>query len=280
MANRGLEGTQGCPRTSCYSKGRQKNLGIGVFNDNIRNAILGSALNAREQGFATGNTGQIDAVKRGVEGSINDFTASPAETINYVTSHDNFTLWDKIAACNGSLKEAQRIRMDELAQAIIFTSQGIAFMQGGEEFLRTKNGNDNSYNAGDGVNKFDWSRKAQYQNVFNYYAGLIQLRRNHPAFRMTSVSEIRNNLTFLDSPANVIAFALNGRQVEDSWAQIIVIYNANTSDTMFRLPHGTWNVVVKPEQAGEQILGQAMETVTVGAIACMVLYRNDITGML
>jgi pullulanase len=272
--------SSGLPGNQLLYKGRQKNLGIGVFNDNIRNAITGGALNATEQGFATGNPGPIDAVKRGIEGSINDFTASPGETINYVTSHDNYTLWDKIAACNGSSDEAQRIRMDKLAQAIIFTSQGIAFMQGGEEFLRTKDGNDNSYNAGDGVNKFDWSRKAQYQNVFNYYAGLIQLRKNHPAFRMTSASEIRDNLTFLDSPANMIAFLLNGRGVDDTWGQIIVIHNANTTDTTFRLPHGTWNVVVNSEQAGEQILGRVMETVTVAAVACTVLYRNDVTGLL
>ncbi len=270
----------GLPGNQLFYKGRQKNLGIGVFNDNIRNAITGGALNATEQGFATGNPGTIDVVKRGIEGSINDFTDSPGETINYVTSHDNYTLWDKIAACNGSADEAQRIRMDKLAQAIIFTSQGVAFMQGGEEFLRTKDGNDNSYNAGDGVNKFDWSRKTHYQNVFNYYAGLIQLRKNHPAFRMTSADEIRSNLTFIDSPANMIAFLLEGRNVDDTWGQIIVIYNANTMDTTFRLPHGTWNVVVNLEQASEQILGRVMETVTVTAISCMVLYRNDITGLL
>ncbi len=270
----------GLPGNQLLYKGRQKNLGIGVFNDNIRNAITGGALNAMEQGFATGNPGPIDAVKRGIEGSINDFTASPGETINYVTSHDNYTLWDKIAACNGTLDEAQRIRMDKLAQAIIFTSQGVAFMQGGEEFLRTKDGNDNSYNAGDGVNKFDWSRKAQYQNVFNYYAGLIQLRKNHPAFRMTAADDIRENLIFLDSPTNMIAFMLNGRGVDDTWGQLIVIHNVNTTDTTFRLPHGTWNVVVNLEQAGEQILGRVMETVTVAGIACMVLYRNDMTGLL
>jgi pullulanase len=97
---------------------------------------------------------------------------------------------------------------------------------------------------------------------------------------MTSASEIRDNLTFLDSPANMIAFLLEGRGVDDTWGQIIVIYNANTTDTTFRLPHGTWNAVVNLEQAGEQILGRVMETVTVAAVACMVLYRNDITGLL
>ena len=267
-------GYSGLPENQLLLKGRQKGLGIGVFNDNIRNAVIGSALNATAKGFATGDTGQVEAVKRGVEGSINDFTATPGETINYVTSHDNFTLWDKIAASYASLSEGERIRMDELAQAIIFTSQGIAFMQGGEEFLRTKDGNDNSYNAGDSVNKFDWSRKARYQNVFNYYAGLIQLRKNHPALRMTSMSAIRNNLAFLDSPSNTVAFRLNGQAVGDAWGQIIVIYNASNADITFSLPDGTWNVVVKQGQAGEQVLSQVTGSVVVGAIACVVVYRD------
>jgi pullulanase len=147
-------------------------------------------------------------------------------------------------------------------------------MQGGEEFLRTKNGNGNSYNAGDSINKFDWSRKAQYQNVFNYYAGLIQLRKNHAAFRMTSASSIRNNLTFLDSPSNTVAFVLNGRAVGDTWEQIIVIYNANNADTAFSLPDGTWNVVVKRGQASEQVLSHVTRNVVVEAIACVVLYQE------
>ncbi|MBV9614543.1 MAG: type I pullulanase, partial [Ktedonobacteraceae bacterium] len=264
----------GLPENQLLLKGRQKGLRIGVFNDHLRNAIIGSALNATAKGFATGDAGQVDAVKRGVEGSINDFTADPAETINYVTSHDNHTLWDKIAASCPSLSEDKRIRMNELAQAIIFTSQGVPFMQGGEEFLRTKDGNENSYNAGDSVNKFDWSRKAHYQNVFNYYVGLIQLRKNHAAFRMASRSAVRNNLTFLDSPPNTVEFRLNGRAVGDAWDQIIVIYNANNADITFNLPDGLWNVVVKQGLAGEQVLSRVTGSVVVEAIACVVLYRD------
>ncbi len=267
-------GYSGLPENQLLLKGRQKELGIGVFNDNIRNALIGSALNASAKGFATGETNQVDAVKRGVEGSIDDFTSTPGETINYVTSHDNLTLWDKITTSYASLSEDKRIRMDELAQAIIFTSQGVPFMQGGEEFLRTKHGNENSYKAGDSINKFDWSRKAQYQNVFNYYAGLIQIRKNHPVFRMTSVSAIRNNLAFLDSPSNTVAFRLNGQAVGDTWGQIIVFYNANNADVKFSLPEGTWNIVVKQRQAGEQVLGQATGSVVIEFITCMILYQT------
>jgi pullulanase len=265
----------GLPEDQLLYKGRQKELGIGVFNDNIRNAIIGSALNATEKGFATGNTQQVDAIKRGVEGSINDFTANPGETINYVTSHDNLTLWDKIAASYATAhSEAERIRMDKLAQAIIFTSQGVPFIQGGEEFLRTKGGNDNSYKAGDSINKFAWSRKNQYPDVFAYYASLIQLRKDHAAFRMTSAHMIRNNLTFLGSPANTVAFLLNGQAVGDIWEQIIVIYNANTTAIPFSLPDGTWNIAIGHGNVSAQVLDPMKGSVVVEAIGCMVLYRD------
>ena len=153
-------GTSGLADNQLLAKGRQKGLGLAVFNDQIRNALCGSVFDGRARGFATGAWGDIDAIKRAVAGSIDDFTASPQETINYVTSHDNYTLWDKITLSNPDETEADRVKMDELAQAVILTCQGVAFLQGGEEMLRTKGGNSNSYNAGDAVNQFDWSRKA------------------------------------------------------------------------------------------------------------------------
>lgn len=268
-------GYSGLPEDQLVLKGQQKKLDIGVFNDNIRNAIVGSALNATAKGFVTGDTQQVEAIKRGVEGSINDFTAAPGETINYVTSHDNLTLWDKVAACSPGRSEPEYIRMDKLAQAIIFTSQGIPFLQGGEEFLRTKGGNDNSYKSGDNVNKFDWSRKTRYYDVFNYYAGLIQLRKNHPAFRMTSATIIRNNLTFLDSPANTVMFLLNGQAVEDTWNQIIVIYNPNTAATTFSLPDGVWDIAMRRGKTGALSLDQVRGSIVVEAIGCMVLYQTE-----
>jgi pullulanase len=89
-------GTAGLPPNQLLIKGRQKGLGLAVFNDHIRDSLCGSVFDSRGRGFATGARGFVDGIRRAVEGSINDFAASPAETINYVTSHDNYTLWDKI----------------------------------------------------------------------------------------------------------------------------------------------------------------------------------------
>jgi pullulanase len=153
------------------------------------------------------------------------------------------------------------------------TAQGVAFFQGGEEFLRSKGGNDNSYNAGDVVNQFDWARKAQYNTVFNYYARLIRLRTHHPAFRMTTADEINQHLAFLDSADNTLAFIIRDHANGDEWNNIIVIYNPDQDEIVFDLPEGSWTIAVEQDQVDERGLGQANESVTVEGISCMVLFQ-------
>ncbi len=264
-------GGSALPGKQLLTKGQQRGMGIGVFNDDIRNCLIGGVFDAASTGFATGASGQVEVVKRSVAGSIDDFAASPGETINYVTSHDNRTLWDKITSSKQGTSETERIKMDKLAQAVVFTSQGVAFMQGGEEFLRSKGGNDNSYNAGDEVNRLDWARKAQYRNVFQYYAGLIHLRKSHPAFRMTSADAIRRNLTFLESPSNTVQFSLDGRACSDMWDKIIVIYNPNSVATTFSLPEGSWHIIANQDQIGDATITQAVGIVIAPAISCLIL---------
>jgi pullulanase len=261
------------PGSQLVTKGQQKNIGFGVFNDDMRNVLVGSMFNAHNQGFPTGAGGQVNAIKVGVQGSIDTFTASPGETVNYATSHDNYTLWDKLALSNGGDPEYDRILMDELVQAIVLTSQGVPFLQGGDEFLRTKGGNDNSYNAGDAVNQFDWQRKSQHVDVFNYYARLITLRNNHPAFRMTTAEDVQKHLSFLDSPDNTVAFQLTDFANGDSWQTIVVIYNPNKANVVVSLPPGSWTIVGTQGHVGETPLGQASGTVVVPGIACEILYQ-------
>ncbi len=266
-------GGSALPSSQLVTKGQQKNLGFGAFNDDMRNALVGSMFDAHNQGFPTGAGGQIDAIKVGVRGSIDTFTANPCETVNYATSHDNYTLWDKLALSNGGDPEYDRILMDELVLSIVLTSQGLPFIQGGDEFLRTKGGNDNSYNAGDAVNQFEWERKSQHLDVFNYYAGLISLRNNHPAFRMTTAEAVRKHLSFLNSPENTVAFQLTDHANGDSWQTIVVIYNPTKANAVVTLPAGSWTVVGTQGHVGETSLGQAAGTVVVPGIACEILYQ-------
>lgn len=243
------------PLEKQFLKGAQKGTRIAVFNDNFRNAIKGLP-DDDSKGFATGMQNLEKEIMKGVVGSIEysdeikDFTLNPEETINYISCHDNLTLWDKISKSNKDATEEERMRMDKLATMIILTSQGIPFIHAGEEFLRTKKGNHNSFNAGDEINQLEWPKKLIYNEIFEYYKGLIKLRKEHPSFRMRTAEEIKSNLRFLKSPKNTVAFLITDNNNKDSWKKIAVIYNPTNSEIQINLPEGNWKVVVDNKKAG------------------------------
>ncbi len=263
-----------------FVKGAQRGTKIAVFNDHFRNAVKGDN-DGMGTGFVSGAHHQVDNIKRGIVGGISfsdelsDFTDQPSETVNYVSSHDNLTLWDKLSKSNYNDSEEIRMKMDQMAQAIILTSQGIPFIQGGEEMLRTKWGNHNSYNAGDKVNQLKWERKTRYYGVFKYYQGLIKLRKEHPAFRMKDTEQIRNHLSFLAVPENTVGYVIKGYANSDSWQDIVVFHNPVREELYFRLPwDGPWYIVVDDKLAGVDVLGKVEETgLIVPPISTMVLYK-------
>jgi len=265
------------------NKGAQKGMRIAVFNDNIRNAIKGDN-DGVCRGFATGAGLQQTNIQRGVVGAIDydswvfDFAQQPGESINYVSSHDNLTLWDKIGNSNRDDSEQDRLKMDLLAQAIVFTSQGIPFMQGGEEMLRTKGMNHNSYNAPDSVNQLDWSRKTKYAEAFRYYQGLIALRKAHPALRLATAGEIKRHLVFLEPmPPGTVGFWLQENAGGDSWRNIVVIYNPHKGDVTVDLPAaGVWSVAASGVDIGAAAegVGPVSDRVQVPPISMTVLYQT------
>ena len=300
-------------------KGSQAGNGFGVFNDNIRAAIKGGSDDAT-QGFATGASDKEALIVSGIEGSINDFTSVPSESINYVTAHDNLNLWDKIvvaagledeanfltladgkltgdsAATYGSVEEAvaaatpyamiteenvldnELVKRDLLATAITMTSQGIPFFQAGDEFLRSKYGDHNSYKSPDAINQINWENKVQFKPVFDYYKGLIELRKSHPAFRMSTRAAVESNLVVNKSADNIIVFELKDYANGDSWNNIVVVYNANNSTEAVTLPEAAdWNVVVNDKVAGNDVLEtlQNTNTVNVAPLSIMVLYDES-----
>lgn len=263
-------------------KGAQKGTRIAVFNDNFRNAIKGFP-DDESKGFATGKKNAEKHIMRGVVGSIEysaeikDFTLNPQETVNYISCHDNLTLWDKISKSNPDATEEEKILMDKLATMIILTSQGIPFIHAGEEFLRTKNCNNNSFNAGDEINQLEWPRKLIYKEVFEYYQGLIKLRKEHPSFRMQTGEEIKSKLHFIKSPKNTIAFLISDNANNDPWEKITVIYNPTKSKVEVKLPQGNWKVVVDNRKAGILPIEKgdwtlSGSTLTVPPLSGMVLF--------
>ena len=292
-------------------KGSQRGLGFAVFNDHFRGAIKGDSDGAGK-GFATGAPGNEQGIVTGVRGAIDDFTDAPTETINYVTSHDNLNLWDKIIRTQGldrdvgfpdirdgalvgggSVEDAvaaadphrfvdrsdvfanETVRRSLLANGIVLTAQGIPFFQAGDEMLRSKYGDHNSYRSPDAVNMIRWNLKAEFRPVFDYYAGLIKLRKAHPAFRMATADAVNAHLEVLKADDNIVAFRLKDHANGDTWRNIVVIYNADTTDRTIALPavSDTWHVVVDDTRAGTEVIRTVSGgSVTVPRLSMMVLY--------
>ena len=246
---------------------------VGVFSDDLRDGVRGDVFEEAEKGFISGGIDTEESIKFGVIASTKHpqinyskvnysdapYAKYPSQTINYVSAHDNLTLWDKIEATCGdeqvSLEE--KIKMQKLANAIVLTSQGVPFIHAGAEFARTKYGDENSYKSSDQINKLDWKRKHEFKDVFNYYKGLIKLRKQHPAFRMTTSREISKNLTFLKMPdLNMVGYTLKNHAGGDEWAEIVVLLNGNEKNQIVALPDEEWNIVVDGKQAGIEIIGK------------------------
>ena len=276
-----LAGDTPLPPEKRMTRGKQQELDIAVFNDHLRNAIKGDN-DGQVRGFVSGVQDREKAIKKGVVGGIeynnviNNFCKQPHETINYVSSHDNLTLWDKLQKSNPEDDEITRIKMDRLAQAIIMTAQGIPFLAGGEEFLRTKYGDHNSYNSGDRINQLKWERKSKYLNTFKYYQGLIKLRKEHPAFRISTAQGIRNYLEFLKTPINTVGFKISKNANGDQWQNIIVLYNPTRNKLKFNLPFAAeWKLVVNERKAGIKTIAKINSyQMEVNPISAMVLYTN------
>lgn len=267
-------------------------LQIAAFSDDIRDGIKGSVFDAKDHGFVDGAQNKEETIKFGIVAStpndqidtdkVNNQTKAwakePYQTITYESAHDNLTLWDKLQSANETATEQQLLAMNKMSAAIVLTSQGIPFLHAGEEMARTKENpdgtfNENSYNAPDSVNAIDWNRKSTYSELFEYYRGLIAMRKEHKAFHMNSTKEIQDNLKFLDvAEKNVVAYTLNGKVVGDSWNTIAVIFNANNRAVEVTVPDNQWAVVVDQNTAGtKQLKTVSGSKVTVPANSTYVL---------
>ncbi len=263
---------------------------VAVFSDNMRDGIKGHVFTHDDPGFASGKPGMDETVKFGIVASTEHpqvnydsvhwldpkrpWAGEPYHTVNYCSCHDNHTLWDRLTLSRPDVREDERIKMHKLAGAIVLTSQGIAFLHAGTEMLRTKDGVENSFESPDSINQIDWSRKAEYSEVVSYYQGLIRLRKNHPAFRLTSTEAVQQHLRFLDTPAdNLIAYTLSDHAGGDEWSDILVALNGSGQYQSLDLPEGDWRIVVDGEQVDENGLGEISDAATIPAYTAMVLAR-------
>lgn len=269
-------------------KADQKNAtsmpGIGHFNDTIRDGVKGSVFNHSETGYAQGKLTSISAVKSGVVGQVAyDATAGggwgavyPTVSVNYVEAHDNLTLFDKLQASMPKASAAERQRVFELSSSIAILAQGLPFIHAGQEFMRTKLGDDNSYKSGDKINALKWNQRVTNAKVVDYFKGLIALRKAHPAFRMSTADAVRANLKFLSAPGAVLAYSLDGAGAGDSWKKIVVAHNPNKKAVKITLPaKANWSIVVSGPNAGVKPLSviKNANSVLVPAQATLVLHN-------
>ena len=255
---------------------------FAYFNDNLRDGLKGNVFDSNKLGFVSGAKGKEDTIIESFLGSA-PWCNSPSQTINYASCHDNLTLFDRIVKSTDKLSREDHIRMNNLSAAIYMNAQGIPFIHAGEEMLRTKpkeNGGfeENSYASPDEVNYLRWEtlNEEEYQQVYNYYKGLIAFRKAHPALRMTTKEDVEANLTAVEGMVdNVVAFEMKAGANGDSAQGMYFVFNANREAKTVTLPEGTWDVYINSEKAGTQVLETISESAIVEPISALVLVKND-----
>lgn len=292
------EGWNGGPSSLAEEKrafkaSAKKMPGIGMFNDDIRDTIKGSVFYDDHLGFVNGGTHLENALRYGITGAVAhpqvDYDAygskpwakEPGQSINYVSCHDNYTLWDKLSVSCPEASEEKKKAMNRLCAAIVFTSQGVPFIQAGEEFLRSKplpekkSFAENSYNIPDEVNSIKWDNIHEYPDMIAYYKGLMALRKAHPVFRMQNEAEMTQNLCFLsDTPENVVAYLLKGKGADDTPENILVIFNGNDEEILYNLPEGKWKILVDDKTAGADGKKMISEKADVEPLSALVLEKE------
>ena len=230
---------------------------IGAFCDDMRDAIRGPFNDDHKAAFLGAIPGNEESIRFGIAGCIDHpqidmskvnyskapWANSPAQMISYISCHDDMCVVDRLKASIPGITTDELIRLDLLGQTMVFTSQGVPFIYAGEEVLRDKKGVHNSFKSPDYINAIDWTNKDRYPQVFDYYRGLMELRRNHPAFRMADASMVRQHLEYIPTSDCTICFRLKDNANGDSWQDIIVILNASKKAQKVAIPEGCWTSV-------------------------------------
>lgn len=262
---------------------------IAAFSDDIRDGIKGSVFEHADKGFASGKKGMEESIKFGITAScphpqveyskVNyskaPWATSPAQTVSYCECHDNHVLFDKLAISAKDATPEQREQMHRLALSIVLTSQGISFLHAGTEFMRTKQGVENSYESPDSINAINWNLKKEYQGMNEYLRELIQLRKQHPAFRLRSADAIARGIKFKEKmPDGMIVYEIDGKLAGDSWSKILICLVGNKSDIAYPVDR-TWTPYIinnKRVKSDTEAKGQAAENMNLSPFSFSLFY--------
>ena len=260
---------------------------IAAFNDDLRDGLKGSVFEDKSIGFVSGAMNTTESIKFGIVGAIQHpqihydsvnysdvaWTLEPWQSINYVSCHDNHTLFDKLQISRPNANMESLIAMDKLANAIVLTSQGTPFLHAGSELLRTKYGEHNSYNLPDSINQINWEWKNNHKQVFDYYKNLIRLRKEHPAFYMSSANEVRKHLKFKQNNDSLVSYTIEDHANNDRWKNILVIYNASNQNIDYNI-EGIWYKAVSGSTFDFEGLQKLKDTIEVPALSMYIAFQK------
>jgi pullulanase len=255
---------------------------IGHFNDWFRDSIKGSTFNLYDKGYICGNENYYESAIEVMAGSIgyrNDkeglFT-EPIQSVNYVESHDNHTLWDKLAICLSDEDEEVLEKVHVLGTSIVLLSQGIPFLHSGQEFFRTKKGEGNSYRSSDEINQLDWNRRQKYNQNIQYVKGLINIRKSHSALRFPTAILIRKHMKSLPIRKPLIYWKLEDVGKYGPTDCIIILINPTKEAETVELPHGNWNILANGKQCFvDGTMTIVDQSILIEGISLYVLFKES-----
>ena len=250
--------------------------GFSFFNDSIRDLIRGSTFDTNAPGFVCGAHSAKDLLESCFLGAP-AWAAEPYQSINYVSCHDNHTLFDRIALSVPDASPEELAKRNNLAAAFTILAQGVPFFQAGEEMLRTKPSkkqrfDHNSYHSPDRVNSLKWETLDQelYQKNVAYYKGLIAFRKAHPSLRLQTRQEVARSVYPIGHPnPHVTAF-----HIEEADQTLFLIFNADTQAVNVSLPEGSWSIHICEDVAGTDEISRAEGNVSVSASSAMALVQK------
>ena len=285
--------------TLCTQGNSTKVPGFAFFSDTIRNLLKGGTFGGLSAGFISGGKASSYELLACFQG-MPSWCTTPSQSINYISCHDNNTLYDHITMVTTPLgyTAEMRVSVNKLGAAFYLTAQGIPFFQAGEEILRSKpvgkyvenketgeleyvldgTFHENSYNASDEINSIKWSDldDPAYQDVYQYYKGLIAFRKAHPALRLTNAADVEANVAeWKTNSDRMVAYTIKGGVNGETADNLFCVFNSSKDAMKVNLPDGNWKIYINGQKAGTEVLGTANGELTVDGLSAMVLVQED-----
>ena len=250
--------------------------GFAFFSDTLRDSLRGSVFDNTAPGFVTGAVLSRPALEACFLGTP-QWAKEPEQCVNYVSCHDNNTLFDRIVLAAPDASREDQVKMNRLAAAFTILAQGVPFMQAGEELLRTKPSrshkfDSNSYKSSDNVNSIKWYtlKKGEYRTNLNYYRGLIAFRKAHPGLRRRKREDVLRHIHPLPCPnSRALAFL-----IDEGEERIFIAFNADHQAVSLTLPEGKWHPCIRDNTAAAEPFGDVGGSITVSPLSTLAVIQK------